>query len=81
MAEEKVIRIPISSRQRRVNERGAGYVECEVTSRWLQFHGGHEELDLIPVDVMTEDKNGKDRKICELVLRKEDLLKAINIEK
>lgn len=81
MEEEKVIRIPISSRQRRVNERGSGYVECEVTSRWLQFHGINEELGLIPVDVMTEGENGKDRKLCELVLRRDDLLRALNVEK
>ncbi|MDM5188582.1 hypothetical protein QUF99_15035 [Bacillus sp. DX4.1] len=79
--EEKVIRIPISRKQRRINERGEGYVECEVSNRWLQFHDIVEDLELIPVDVMTENIDGKERKLCELILKKEDILRALNLYK
>lgn len=79
--DKKIVRIPISRKQRRINERGEGYVECEVSNRWLQFHGIVEDLALIPVDVMTENEDGKEIKLCELILKKEDILRALNLDK
>lgn len=37
MEKNKVVRIPISHKQRQLNKHGEGYVPCEVSSRWLQF--------------------------------------------
>ena len=57
-------------------------VPCMVSSRWLQFpeksaghFGGGEFID---VDVMTEGENEKPRRICHLVVTREDLLRVIN---
>ncbi|MGE6488499.1 hypothetical protein [Paenisporosarcina sp. NPDC076898] len=78
MDENKIVKIPISYEQRKINEHGNGYVPCQVSSRWLQFNTLITYKDYIMVNVMTETENNSMRKICELVLSKEDLLRAIN---
>ncbi|PUA29473.1 MAG: hypothetical protein B0W54_02475 [Cellvibrio sp. 79] len=51
-------------------------VPCQVSGRWLQFP---EALHCQPdgtymlINVMTDNGEGKERKLCELVLYKEDL--------
>jgi len=64
------------------NKLGKGAVPCQVSERWLKFpaesaghYGGGEFIFL---EVMTFDKNEKQRKLCELVVTREDLLSAIN---
>lgn len=76
--DDKVVRIPISYAQRKRNEFGNGYVPCEVSDRWLQFPTEVDSERYIPVDVMTQGANDKYKKICELILSKEDLLRALN---
>lgn len=52
-----------------------GIAECQVSERWLQFprQGPRlEEGTFLTVDVMTSGEKG-DRKLCELVLIKEQL--------
>jgi len=60
---------------------GPGYVPCEVSSRWLQFpenSGGYFSAgEYIEVDVMTLDQNEKPRKICNLILTRADLERAL----
>lgn len=54
-----------------------GKALCQVSGRWLQFpEKAHEFADgtYLPIDVMTSDDEGRVRKLCELVLVKEDLL-------
>lgn len=62
-----------------------GRADCHVSGRSLQFPevalenpygaGSHA---LMTVDVMTADADGKERKLCELVLAREDLLMILN---
>jgi hypothetical protein len=56
-------------------------VPCIVSNRWLQFAesgaGPYREGEYIRVDVMT-NTGDTPRKICELVVTREDLLRAIN---
>ncbi|MBG9776155.1 hypothetical protein [Brevibacillus laterosporus] len=77
---DNVIRFPITSEQRMKNLKGAGYVPCKVYNRWLQFERSAQMSDgeYIIINVMTLNSNGDDTKLCELVLTKEDLLRAIN---
>lgn len=79
---DKVSRIPISWYTRLKNELGKGTVPCMVSGRWLQFPsesgGFFEEGEYIVLNVMTTDANDKDRKLCELVVTREDILDAIN---
>lgn len=55
-------------------------VPCQVSERWLQFPETATPLnngDFMVVNVMTKNSEEKDRKICELVLTKQDLLKML----
>lgn len=63
-----------------------GHAECHVSGRWLQFpptaqqnpngSGGFDDLTF--VNVMTQNHDGVSRKICELVLNRQDLLDILN---
>ncbi|MCB2354464.1 hypothetical protein [Clostridium estertheticum] len=78
MMDDKIIEIPISYDQRKINEYGQGYVECGVSNRWLQFNKQSPDLKVITVDVMTLNTNDKPHKICEMVLRVDDIMRALN---
>lgn len=62
-----------------------GRADCKVSGRWLQFPqvarenpNGAGTHALMTVDVMTTDAEGTERKLCELVLAREDLLTILN---
>lgn len=78
----KVIRIPVSYDQRKKNEKGPGYVPCQISGRYLYFCMESDILkegEFIWVDVMTSDTNkGKDRLLTRMVVKKEDLLEVLN---
>ncbi|MFZ6761033.1 hypothetical protein ACO0K9_27850 [Undibacterium sp. Ji50W] len=51
--------------------------ECQVTSRWLQFPQNAQTVggaSFMFVDVMTLNCDDQEKKICQLILTKEDLL-------
>lgn len=81
MDSDDVIRFPIKSHQRANNHLGRHAVRCIVSGRWIQFpkQGGVylEEGEAMRLHVMTEGHDEKDRMICELVVTREDLLRAI----
>ena len=55
-------------------------VPCQVSERWLQFPEIAHPLqggDFMMIDVMTLGSDEKERKLCELVLTKQDLLGMI----
>lgn len=55
-------------------------VPCQVSERWLQFPQTAHALassDFMTINVMTLGTDDKERKICELVLTKQDLLRMI----
>lgn len=62
-----------------------GRVDCEVSGRWLKFPTNAHQVqmgagtrEIMTVDIMTTNEDGKDRKLCELVLAREDLLQILN---
>jgi hypothetical protein len=77
---DNVIRFPGGHlRRKRLDER-QGIVRCEVSGRWLQMPSQAHQFDkgtYLAIDVMTKSGEGKSRKLCELVLLKEDILKAV----
>ncbi|EJO5347022.1 hypothetical protein NRP93_001088 [Clostridium botulinum] len=80
MENEKVIKIPISYSQRKINEMGNGYVPCEVSERWLQFDNESISLqsgELIGVNVMTLGSDQQAKKICSLILTRKDIERAL----
>jgi len=72
---DNVIPIPVSYEQRKINEHGEGYVECAFTEKWLQFPEAVNDERHIPVKVMAE-VDGEARQLTQLILNKEDLLRA-----
>lgn len=79
---EKVTRFPITYSERRKNMVGPLCVECQVSGRYLRFHEKSDIVqagEFITVDVMAmqmdEDKPSK--KICELIITREDLMNAL----
>jgi hypothetical protein len=76
----KITRLPSMQRRRRRIDLNEGLVRCQVSSRWLKFAAqGHKlpEGTFLIVDVMTSPDNLKPRKLCELVLTREDLMHVL----
>lgn len=82
MDKDNITKFPISYAERRKNTIGPLHVECEVSGRYLQFHGRsvvYGDKESIAVDVMTNDtlQGDRPRKLCELRVTREDLLMAL----
>jgi hypothetical protein len=72
----------VSGTSRRVGSSTAALtVPCHVSDRWLRFEQRAQfevlDEDLIELDVMTRDDDGEPYKLCELVVARGDLLRAI----
>lgn len=56
-------------------------VPCHVSERWLRFAEREQyavlDEDLIQLDVMTLDDDGDPYKLCELMVSRGDLLRAV----
>jgi hypothetical protein len=56
-------------------------VDCQESARWLQFRARAQltlaQDDLLPIDVMTLGEDGAPHKLCELLVARGDLLRAI----
>jgi len=83
--DKKIVRLPIKAHQRWKNYLGQYSVPCVVSSRWLQFPkesaGRFQEGEFIHMNVMTLDSNENPRKLCELIVTREDLMRVINLVK
>jgi hypothetical protein len=78
----KLIRLPVTRERKKRNMFGPYYVPCMVSSRYMLFpnkSGGHfNEGEYIDLSIMTETDDGKSKKLCELIVTREDILRAIN---
>lgn len=80
MWDDKIKRFPQGTERRERLNLAKNRVHCEISERWLQFPKIAHALsydDFVRIDVMTIGSNGEDRKICELVLNMENLLRMI----
>ena len=83
MSKDKIKKFPITYSQRRENSLGPLHVECQVSGRYLKFHKDSSRLqggEFITLDVMAmpvEDGNAS-RKLCQMIVTREDLLEALN---
>ena len=82
--DEKIVRFPISRTRRVQNRMGAGYVPCEVSSRFLQFDlksSLQADGEFISLSVMTsrdwDDGPVNPRRLCSLVVTRADLIRAL----
>lgn len=74
-------KFPITFTQRQKNERGKTFVSCQVSDRWLRFSEESTKLEggeFISLDVMTLGSDEKEKKICELVVTREELVEALS---
>jgi hypothetical protein len=66
---------------RAADRRAALTVPCQASDRWLRFEEREQfevlDEDLIQLDVMTRDDDGEPYKLCELVVARGDLLRAV----
>ncbi len=56
-------------------------VACEVSGRWLQFPEKSSKVsnkDLLVVNVMTLGNDDKEKKLCELVISRQDIIEMLN---
>lgn len=75
---KKIIKLPISNWQRVKNGRGKNSVSCIISERWLEFSDNSTILndgEYFFVSVMTLDKKENERKLCELAVSKEEMLR------
>lgn len=73
-------RLPVTWKQRWCKRTGDRAVQCQASNRWLAFPGtgarsGNEEW--MVVNVMTLDASEEPRKFCEIVIAREDLMRAL----
>lgn len=76
-----IIKFPITFTQRQKNQRGKTSVSCQVSDRWLKFSEESTKLnggEFIFLEVMTIGKDEKEKKICELVVTREEILEALS---
>jgi hypothetical protein len=63
------------------HRRASLVVPCHVSERWLSFVEREQyeviDEDLIQLDVMTLDDDGQPYKLCELIVARGDLLRAV----
>jgi len=83
MDKNKIKQFPITYSQRRKNSLGPLHVECQVSGRYLKFHKNSSILqggEFITLDVMAMPiEDGKaSKKICQMIVTREDLLEALN---
>lgn len=78
---DKIIPFPLDSLTRLKNRLGKGAVPCMVSDFWLRFpaesEGHFEAGEFIILSVMRREDDEHHKKICELVVTREDLLAAI----
>jgi len=79
---EKMKRFPITGMQRHKNIMGPRCVECQVSGRYLQFHENSalvstEEFITVDVMPMLEDYDKPSKRICQLIIKREDLMNAL----
>lgn len=80
MSKDKIIEIPLKYTQIRKNKRGNMSVDCIVTDRWLRFSNNSAMLEcgeVYTVDVMTTNSDDINKKICQVIIRKEELVDVI----
>lgn len=81
MEGKKIIKMPITYTERKLNEMGNGYVPCQVSERWIQFPENTTDYRFIPIEIMTIGKDEKPKKICEMIMNRDDIVRAVNAVK
>ena len=81
MTKNNLTKFPITDGQRIKNMQGEFSVPCEVSNRWISFGKTSSILkggEFIFADIMTLANDDKPRKICNLIITRENLLKVLS---
>lgn len=77
---DKVSQLPLGDGSRKRLDRRQGIVRCEVTDYWLRFHPYAQQYPqgtFVIADVMQGDPETSPRRVCELVLSRDELLSLV----
>jgi len=77
----KIVKFPVGSNKRKRLKEKEGKIECEVSGRWIQFPEASDkfsDMEYLCLDVMTTGASDNERKLCELILDKQQLQKMLN---
>ena len=78
---DKIVRFPVGSKKRKRLKQKEGRIECEVSGRWIQFPEASDKfsnMEYLRLDIMTMGAPDEERKLCEIILDKQQLLKMLN---
>jgi hypothetical protein len=78
---DKITQLPLGSESRQRLDRRQGIVRCQVTDYWLRFQPWAEKYPqgtFVIADVMSGDPEGEPRRVCELVLSRDELVAVLN---
>jgi hypothetical protein len=76
----KVTCFPASSMQRLRNRLGKTSAPCVVSERWLRFQPESKQVgadDFMTVDVMSGSLGARSAKLCQLIVTRDDLQRAL----
>ncbi len=77
---DKVRQLPVGDGSRQRLDRRQGIVRCQVTDYWLRFHPVAQQYPqgtFVIADVMQGDPEGTPRRVCELVLSRDELVSLL----
>lgn len=80
MVKKNVVPLPIKYTQLMRNKRGKFSVNCLLSNKWLRFGSTSTEFDVgeaCLLDVMQENEDGTNERICQMVVTKEELLDVL----
>ena len=78
---DKVLKFPKRYKNTKRLDALKGKLRCEVSGRWLQFPkkaDSQNDIEYMFVDVMTLGAEDNEKKLCEIVLDRKELLKILN---
>ena len=76
----EIIQFPVTMAEHLRNQLGQSAVPCEISNRWLQMDEQSSligKTELLNLSVMTRDQDNNPRKICNLVVTRESILRAL----
>lgn len=77
---DKIVSFPNKLERRKRMDSNRGKLRCEVSERWISFPEASwktQNLDYLSLDIMTLGSNNKERKLCEIIVDREQLQKML----
>lgn len=78
---EKIIDFPKKYQRKERADIGRNILRCEVSGRWIQFPENYSkitDIEYMTLDIMTEGSDETPKKLCEIVIDRQKLLKILS---